>query len=543
MGFTPRKYSPSVRDKACKALIRSFGAPSPGWRRGSRAHLFAGLSIAILAALPGIAIAKVSAQDAAHLGKDLTPLGATAAGNADGSIPAFRGARHFDDAIKAQTPQTLDAMRSALAGLRSRRPQDFDALMQAFDGLTPQNHAVLSQRLDALFAQLPAEPQALARSLHRQMAPGAPQLLITRENYQRHAGKLTAGHQALFAKYADYKMLVYPSLRNGFYPTAIEQATLKNALAAELLGTDELHGAVLGFPFPIPKTGAEAIWNHKVRFRSSAVRRYNNQAIVKPDGSYQLSKLTEDIKFKYGNLDENNAGTPIIFYYLSKVLSPPRLAGQMLLVHDTMGTGGHTRDAWLFNPGLGRVNRAPEVGYDNPALGSDGEQFTDQIDVFNGALDRYDWKLLGKRELYIPYNSLQMLSPTVRYSDLIRPGHLNQNLARYELHRVWVVEATLRAGLRHQFKKRRFYLDEDGWAIAVVDCYDNQDQLWKVQEAHLVSLPFVPIVTGVPEAIYDLQSGRYFLTTLVNEDRYQDFRIQYKDDAFTPASLNQRARR
>ncbi|MDB5972438.1 MAG: hypothetical protein JWQ90_4888 [Hydrocarboniphaga sp.] len=498
--------------------------------------------VAAAAVFPALAMARVSTQEAAHLGKDLTPLGATAAGNAQGSIPAFLGAKAFDEAIKTQTPQTLEAMRAALDDLRKSKPQDFDALTQDFDTLTPQNYPQMRQHLDAMLAKMPAAPQAVARSLYQQLTPGVPQLVITHDNYAQYTEQLTAGHQALFAKYADYKMLVYPSLRNGFYPKAIDDATTRNALTAELVGTDEVKGAVLGFPFPIPKSGAEVIWNHKVRFRSSAVRRYNNQAIVKPDGSYQLSKLIEDVKFKYGNLEENNAGTPIIFYYLSKVLSPPRLAGQMLLVHESMGIDGRTRDAWLYNPGLGRVNRAPEVGYDNPALGSDGEQFNDQIDVFNGALDRYDWKLLGKRELYIPYNSLQMLSPMVRYKDLIRPGHLNQNLARYELHRVWVVEATLRAGLRHQFKKRRFYLDEDGWAIAVVDCYDNQDRMWKVQEAHLASLPFVPLVTGVPEAIYDLQSGRYFLTTLVNEDRYQDFKIHYKDDDFSPAAMNQKAR-
>jgi hypothetical protein len=405
--------------------------------RVSARALACALTAAVAIALPEAALAKVSAQEAAKLGKELTPLGATVAGNAQGSIPAFVGARSFDETIRTQTPQTLEAMRAALDDLRSSDPQDFDAFARDFDTLTPQNFPQMQQRLDAILSKMPAAPQTLARSLYKQLAPGAPQLVITRDNLAQYAEHVSAGHQALFARYPDYKMLVYPSVRNGFYPKAIEDATVRNATSAELVGTDAVKGAVLGFPFPIPKSGAEVIWNHKVRFRSSAVRRYNNQAIVKADGSYQLSKLIEDIKFKYGNLNENNAGTSIIFYYLSRVLSPPRLAGQMLLVHESMGGDGHTRDAWLYNPGLGRVNRAPEVGYDNPALGSDGEQFNDQIDVYNGALDRYDWKLLGKREMYIPYNSLQMLSPAIRYRDLIRPGHLNQNLARYELHRVW----------------------------------------------------------------------------------------------------------
>jgi hypothetical protein len=336
-------------------------------------------------------------------------------------------------------------------------------------------------------------------------------------------------------------MIVYPTLRSAFFPDAINAATIKNATSASLKGTDEIDGAVLGFPFPIPKSGAEVIWNHKMRFRGAAVRRYNNQAIVKPDGSYKITKLVEDVKFKYANLQESNPGTKILLYYLSEVLSPPRVAGQLTLVHESSGAGGSGRDAWIFNPGLGRVNRAPDVGYDNPYIGTDGEQFNDQVDVFNGALDRYDWKLVGKKEVYIPYNSFLINAPLIKYKDIIRPGHINQNLARYELHRVWVVDATLRAGLRHQFKRRTFYVDEDSWAIAAVDDYDNRDQLWKVQEAQLLTVPFVPTVTGIPEIIYDLQSGRYFLTALTNEDKISDFKIDFKDDYFSPNNLNHKS--
>jgi hypothetical protein len=346
----------------------------------------------------------------------------------------------------------------------------------------------------------------------------------------------------MFARYADYKMIVYPSLRNAFFPEAIERATKRNAATAALKGTDEVDGAVLGFPFPIPKSGAEVIWNHKMAYRGAALRRYNNQAIVRADGSYKISKLIEEIKFKYANLRESNPGTRILFYYLSELLSPPRVAGQVLLIHETTGVDGSGRDAWLYDPGLGRTNRAPDVGYDNPSIGSDGEQFNDQIDVFNGALDRYDWKLLGKREIYIPYNSFFLISPLVLYKDIIRPGHINQNLLRYELHRVWVVEATLKPGQRHQFSRRTFYVDEDGWAIAAVDCYDDRGQLWKVQESELLTVPFAPTVSGVAEAIYDLQSGRYFLTALQNEDRFIDFQVNYKDEYFAPGDLAQKSR-
>ncbi|MGQ0698508.1 MAG: DUF1329 domain-containing protein [Panacagrimonas sp.] len=371
-----------------------------------------------------------------------------------------------------------------------------------------------------------------------------PLYVITNANLGQYGKLLSDGHKALFKTYPDYRMIVFPSFRNAFFPDEIDKATIANATRASLKGTDEIEGAELGFPFPIPATGAEPLWNHKLKFRGSAVKRFNNQAIVKPDGTYKISKLVEDVKFKYANLKEPAAirSGGLLAYYLQEVLEPPRSAGQVILVHETAGGAGLTRNAWIFSPGLARVNRAPDVGFDNPSIGSDGEQFNDQIDVFNGALDRFDWKLVGKKEVLIPYNSWMLNSPTFKYKDIIRPGHLNQDLARYELHRVWVVEATLKAGQRHRFGKRRFYLDEDSWSIAIVDCYDNRGELWKVQEAHLVTVPFIPTVTGIPETIYDLQTKRYFVTSLSNEDAISDFEVKYDDALFTPAALQKKAR-
>ena len=504
------------------------------------------LWLMIPALLVTAARAGVSATEAAHLGQDLTPVGAQAAGNAEGTIPAWVGASWFDDEVKAQTAATLEAMRQHFVDLRAQDSQDFELLQQRLDPLTIENSPALFQQLDAIDSRLPKEAQSLASRLRLELGGGdkyqKPTFVIDHDNLARYTDHLTAGQRGLFARYADYRMIVYPSLRNAFFPEAINRATRRNATEAELKGTDEVHGAVLGFPFPIPKSGAEVIWNHKMAYRGASLRRYNNQAIVRADGSYKISKLIEEIKFKYANLKESNPGTRILFDYLSDILSPPRVAGQALLIHETSGAGGSGREAWLYDPGLGRINRAPDVGYDNPSIGSDGEQFNDQIDVFNGALDRYDWKLLGKKDIYIPYNSYFLISPLVLYKDIIRPGHINQNLLRYELHRVWVVDATLKAGQRHQFSRRTFYVDEDGWAIVAVDCYDGRGQLWKVQESELITVPFAPTVSGVAEAIYDLQSGRYFVTALQNEDRFIDFQVEFKDEYFAPTDLAQRSR-
>src|SRR3546814_868226 len=202
--------------------------------------------------------------------------------------------------------------------------------------------------------------------------------------------------------------------------------------------------------------------------------------ILKQNVDYKPTKIIEDVSFPYASIKDPHAitsGNGEYMEYLSHVVAPPRLAGTYILVHDKTGTGADGRAAWLYSPGLKRIRRAPTVCCDNPYEGTDGHQFYDQVDMFNGVLERYTWKIVGKKEFYIPYDSNKIAGNKVKYKDLVRPRHLNQDLPRYELHRVWVVEANLRPGTSHTFKTRRFYIDEDGWTIAAVDDYDNRDQI------------------------------------------------------------------
>lgn len=459
----------------------------------------AALSLSVLAlatAAPAV-MAKVSADEAAKLGVkgQLTPTGGNWNANSDGTIPEWVGDTVFTDAQKNMSFKELEGMRE--------NPEELEKTLGASD--TPV------------------------------------QFTITADNFKKYADKLTESQKAMFEKYpATYKMNVYESIRNSFaHPTIVEE-TKKNATRASLSGTDDITGAEIGFPFPIPKKGAEIIWNHKLKYRGTGVVRFNNQAIVAADGSFKITKIQEDVMFGYANLEDKIKDRNLIAYYLSEVKSPPRLAGQLTLVHETANPSDGGRKAWLYNPGQGRVNRAPKVGYDNPSLSTDGEQFNDQVDVFNGALDRYDWKLVGVQEKYISYNSYKMSSPAYKYSDLIRKGHVNPDIPRYELHRVYVVEATLKPGFTHQLAKRTFYVDEDSWTIASVDGYDNQGALWKFQEAHLITLPFVPTTTGTPEAIHDVKTGRFFLTALSNEEKLSDFEARFKEKDFKTSALRRR---
>jgi Protein of unknown function (DUF1329). len=225
-------------------------------------------------------------------------------------------------------------------------------------------------------------------------------------------------------------------------------------------------------------------------------------------------------------------------------VSPSRLAGNVLLVHETIDQVKEPRRAWVYNAGQRRVRRAPQVAYDGPGTAADGMRTTDNFDMFNGAPDRYNWELVGKKEMYIPYNSYQFDDPELSYDELVQAGHVNQDYARYELHRVWHVRATLKEGERHIYAQRDFYIDEDTWTASIVDQYDGRGELWRVSEGHNMFLYDVKVPWFAFETIYDTLSGRYLALGLTNEveDPYE-FGIKRRFQDYTPSALRRSGRR
>ncbi len=439
-----------------------------------------------LALAAGSGYAAVSAQEAVRLGKDLTPLGAERAGSKDGSIPAWTGG--------ITTPPA---------------------------GYKPGNHH--------------PDPYAGDKILFP----------ITAQNADKYKDKLSAGTLAMLKTYPTFKLNVYPAHRSASYPQRVYDATVANATTAKLAeGGHGVLGAVVGIPFPIPKSGQEVIWNHILRYRGDTVARYLTQAAPTRGGVYTLVKFEDEFDMLYSKpgATEKNINNKIL-YFKQKVIAPARLAGSILLVHEPLNQVAEPRDAWVYNTGQRRVRRAPNVAYDTPGTAADGVRTSDQFDMFNGAIDRYEWKLAGKREMYVPYNSYKLHSDKVKYTDILKPLHINPDLARYELHRVWVVEATLKPGVSHVYARRTFYIDEDSWQILLVDQYDARGQLWRVSEGHVINYYDAPTLWTTLEVHYDLQSGRYVAIGMDNEEKMYDFRVKRTAADYTPDALRREGTR
>jgi len=438
-------------------------------------------ALAIGAALAAPAAAELSSADLAKLGTTLTPVGGEKAGNAAGTIPAWDG------------------------------------------GITR-----------------PAAGYVPGGSYVDPFPNDKPLFTIDAGNVDRYKDNLSPGEIAMFKKYPDYKMIVYPTRRTAAFPACHYAETKECASKARLsAGGNGVVGCTGGIPFPIPKDGTEAIWNTLLRYSGDTFAQDWAQAAVTRTGDYALVKFEYEYDFSYGNCSKPVAQREANkkLNYLQSTTAPARLAGQILLVHETVDQAKEPRSAWTYNPGQRRVRLAPNVGYDNPGTAADGLRTNDDFGMFNGATDRYEWKLIGKREMYVPYNSYRISDPKLKYTDVLKPGHINQDLARYELHRVWVVDSTLKQGTSHIYARRTFYIDEDSWAILLIDKYDARGELWRNAEFHNQNWYNVPMFFGTLEVHNDLQSGRYIAMGLRNEEKRIYEPIKRSPGDYTPNNL------
>jgi hypothetical protein len=437
-------------------------------------------AILLLAGCAFQAQAKVDMTQAARLGSDLTPLGAERAGNAAGTIPAWDG-----------------GITSAPAGYQS--------------GM----HHLDPFKSDAV------------------------QYVINSKNMGQYQAMLPEGLKTLLQKQPEYFLQVYPTRRSASAPQRIYDATRMNALNAELIsGGNGVEGVAAGVPFPLPKDGQEAIWNHIMRYRGEQIHFVTNQAAVLSNGSYTLLKLERDIYFLYGRDGMTPQGlNNTLFYYKYNVVAPSKLAGSALVVQETLDQVLAIRKAWRFSRGERRVRRLPMLAYDSLQPDTNGMATADVVDSYNGAPDRYEWTLSGKREMLVPYNSYAVHQQGIPYEDILKDKTVNPQLLRYELHRVWVVEANLRKGFSHPYAKRRFYLDEDSWQILAVDVYDKKGALVGLQESHPINYYDAPMFGSTLETIYDFPGNRYFADGLDNNEPMYDFKAKLAPIDFTPQAL------
>lgn len=367
-----------------------------------------------------------------------------------------------------------------------------------------------------------------------------PEFSITSKNYKQYGDKLTEGIKALFEKYPDFRMDVYKTYRTSTYSDKIYKYTIENATRAKLQnGVKTLVDAVGGTPFPIPQDGGEAVWNHLLAFEGTTFELRWSAYQIDPSGnSVRTALVDEKAQYPY-YLDTDKLSPNVDLHHItSTILAPAYKHGERALSIEPLDYVNKKRIVMQYFTGQRRLRKMPLVGFDNPEYYSPKVKNWDEYFMFTASPERYNWKLLGKREMFVPYNNEnfdKLSSNEVIGKHFYNPGHV-----RWELHRVWVVDATLKPDARHAVPHRRLYLDEDSWNAMAMDEWDANGDLWKTGYILPKFVDKCPCMVRGPEAVYDLQTGYWSAETLTNDDgflKFPDAPYNYAT-TFTPEALS-----
>lgn len=357
---------------------------------------------------------------------------------------------------------------------------------------------------------------------------------------QRYRVRLSVGLQELLKRHSTFEVPVFVSRRTAAAPQRIYDATAENAKSAKLVENGlVVRDARVGIPFPQPKSGAEAMWNHLLRWRGGTVTAVDG--VVLPDGygNLTLSRYRTEWFPAYSLAAE----APAALYLKRTGLEPPEVAGGALILQDALDPIRRPRAAWFRPPNDAKVLRAPDFAYDTPDPATGGIRTADMLDMFSGMLDRFDFTLVGRRSMYAPYNAYRMEAGNLTIEDFVWAVHPNPAFLRYELHRLWVVDAKLKPGFRHPFPERTYYLDEDSWQIVMAEHYAPDGTLARYAEAHGMTYSQVPVFAPTTEITYDIPGNRYVVNGLDNGGPPPVFGKPMTADAFAPESLRATTRR
>lgn len=353
------------------------------------------------------------------------------------------------------------------------------------------------------------------------------------KDLERFRVRLSDGLRELLRRYDSFEILVFPTRRTAAAPRAFYEASIANLSAARLADNGlTLEGAERGIPFPCPQTGEEAMWNHLARWRGGPTTSIDGVAVPDGYGNVAVDKYRLDVLPAY------NLGIvpPTLWLYRRELKTPDVVDSSVLTLRDLYTPLSRPRVAWYLAPRAKKAVPAPDFAYGTPDPTTKGVRTADMLDEFNGMMDRFTFKLVALRPMIVPYNGYRLSAPNLEPKDFLWAEHPNPRFLRYELHRVWVVEATLKEGHKHPFPFRVYYLDEDSWQILMADHFGPDGTIARYSETHGQEIPEVPVFEPTLEITYDFKEQRYAVSGLDNQDPPPDHGAALVPDDFEPGN-------
>ncbi|MBD8561850.1 DUF1329 domain-containing protein [Pseudomonas fluorescens] len=397
------------------------------------------------------ALAAVTPEEAIKLGgPELTETGAIKSGNADGSIPPYSG----------EKPPTAKAPASAGKFIWG-------------------------------------DPYADEKPL----------FVIDSKNMDQYASKLSEGQKVLLKRYPTYRIEVFPTHREAVIPDYVAKNTPKCSTTAQLVGDNNgIIGAASCIPFPLPKNGYEAMWNAALAVEAP-YEKYDYKGWL-VDSSGNLNQVAGATMYHENDYWNPNVKEPRYSQRLVNANTyPPAKAGNKDLRWRPMRMDQEEPRAWAYLTGQRRVRLAPEFTYDTVATNFGGMLVFDEINTFDGKMDRFDFSNLAIKEMIVPFHTQKThFQPAEK---ILLKNHPEPSSIRWELRRVLVVDAPRKAGQRHAYKRKVFYIDQDSWRFVLYDSFDDGGSIYRTAVDLPYTRPETQSVNSTSQVMFDLTKGTY----------------------------------
>jgi hypothetical protein len=266
---------------------------------------------------------------------------------------------------------------------------------------------------------------------------------------------------------------------------------------------------------------------------------FNNYLVDSSGAVTDLGVIGSDYVYPYYDPTATTLSRDFFRYTTTDFFTPASETGSVYLFEYPINYSKTQDIIWSYTPGTRRVRLSPEFKYDTPIAAYGGAVDWDEISMFKGRMDKFDFQLVGKKEMIVPYNDYKMAQTTE--SSLLSQHFLNPDGVRWERHRVWIVSATLKPGERHAFSHWTFYIDEDSWQILASESYDHAGNIYRVG----FSYPYQTyagnpaIDTSNTYGIYDMSKGNYqiaYVNTSGKNFLYNRNELPNMDE-YTPQAL------
>jgi len=292
---------------------------------------------------------------------------------------------------------------------------------------------------------------------------------ITKANAAQYKDKLTPGTLAMLDKYDNFKMNVYQTRRTACYPQAVYDNVKAQAGKVELQGFGIANRGPSTVPFPIPKSGLEAIWNHTMRYLGGGIdRNYHSFPCARTATSTRSARRNTASSTRTWTSRRTTCCSASVALH-----GAGDARGTVFLVHEPVDQVKQARSRGSTTPASAAVAARARPRLRQHQRRHRGPAHHRPVRRLQRCARPLRLEDRRKKEIYFTYNAFKLSDKKLRYKETDPQEHAERRPAALRTAPGVGGRANLEGGQQARVRQARVLIDEDTWTVLYEDAYDH----------------------------------------------------------------------